>query len=226
MTFFLHESRYRDLSPAAERLVTVCGAGALGANLAESLARMGLHRLRVVDRDRIEAHNLSTQPWTQQDVGIPKARTLATALYRAVAARVEPQHVELTPANAVSLLQGSAVVVDAFDNLPSRHAVGAASASLGLPCLHIALATSGDYGCGLWDEHYKTENPRTENQEPRTDQHNAVVVLDACDYPLTRPLALLVAAAAAEVLVSHMLDGSRRNFELTLRDLRLTTTRL
>src|SRR5262245_10565137 len=105
MTFFLHEQRYRDLAPIADRLVTICGAGALGANLAETLARMGLRRLRAIDRDRIEAHNLSTQPWTQQDVGAPKARVLANALYRAVGARVEPHHVALTPANAAALLK-------------------------------------------------------------------------------------------------------------------------
>lgn len=44
---------------------------------------------------------------------------------------------------------------------------------------------------------------------------------DGCDYPLTRPLVLLVVAAAAEVLVGHLLDGSRRGFEITLRDLRM-----
>jgi tRNA A37 threonylcarbamoyladenosine dehydratase len=41
--------------------VTVCGAGALGANT-ESLARSGFGQLTVVDRDRIEERNLSTQP--------------------------------------------------------------------------------------------------------------------------------------------------------------------
>jgi molybdopterin-synthase adenylyltransferase len=88
-SFFLHEMLYRDLGPTADRAVTICGAGALGANLAETLARMGLRRLTVIDRDRVEAHNLSTQPWTQQDVGASKARTLALLLYRAVGARVE-----------------------------------------------------------------------------------------------------------------------------------------
>src|SRR5688572_22041346 len=87
MTFFLHEVRYRDLRPAAERQITICGAGALGANLAETLAGMGLRRLRVIDRDRVEAHNLSTQPWVQQDIGGHKARVLANALYRAVGTR-------------------------------------------------------------------------------------------------------------------------------------------
>jgi predicted ThiF/HesA family dinucleotide-utilizing enzyme len=207
-TFFLHETIYRDLRSAAEQLVTICGAGALGANLAETLARMGLGRLRVIDRDRIEAHNLSTQPWTQQEVGTPKARTLANALYRAVGARVEPQHIELTPANATTLLNGSRIVVDAFDNLTARHAVAAAAAQFGTPCLHIALGSSGDYGCGLWDAAYVTNDTAAPGE-------------DTCDYPLTRPLALLVVAAAAEVVVEHLRDGSRHGFEVTLRDLQM-----
>ena len=96
MSFFLHEARYRDLAPAADRLITICGSGALGANVAETLARMGLRRLRVIDHDRIAAHNLSTQPWVQQDIGGLKARVLANMLYRAVGARVEAQPTTLT----------------------------------------------------------------------------------------------------------------------------------
>jgi molybdopterin-synthase adenylyltransferase len=215
MTFFLHEQIYRDLAGIADRQVTICGAGALGANLAETLARMGLRRLQVIDRDRVAAHNLSTQPWTQQDIGAPKARTLAAALYRAVGARVEPQQIELTPANAARLLADSAVVIDAFDNIPARAAVAAACGRLGVACLHIAIAATGDYGCGLWDDAYGEASmaagvPAATRPAP-----------DTCDYPLSRPLALLVAAAAAEALVGHLLGGSRRGFELTLRDLRL-----
>jgi molybdopterin-synthase adenylyltransferase len=208
----------------------------------------------VIDRDRIEAHNLSTQPWLQQDVGAPKARVLAGALYRAVGARVEPQHVELTQANAAALLKQSLVVVDAFDNLPARRAVAEASASLGVACLHIALGGAGDYGCGLWDDAYQTttdhrppttagttaedrglriedsnigrdDTPSSILHPPSSDDSSVVgrrsSVVDGCDYPLTRPLALLVAAAGAEVLVGHLLDGTRRGFEVTLRDLRL-----
>ena len=217
MSFFLHEARYRDLAPAADRLVTICGAGALGANLAETLARMGLRCLRVIDHDRIAAHNLSTQPWVQQDVGGLKARVLANMLYRAVGARVEAQPTTLTADNAGALLSGSAVVVDAFDNLRSRAAVDAAAGAVDTPCLHIALGTAGDYGCGLWDRAYL----------PVVDAGGAAhtqPAVDSCDYPLTRPLALLVVASAAEILAQHMLDGSRRNFECTLRDLHLSTT--
>jgi molybdopterin-synthase adenylyltransferase len=215
MSFFLHETRYRDLAPAAEQLVTICGAGALGANLAETMARMGLRRLRVIDRDRVDAHNLSTQPWLQQDVGASKARVLANMLYRAVGARVEAQPVSLTADNAGALLDGSAVVVDAFDNLPSRAAVGGAASTMVIACLHIALGGAGDYGCGLWDGAYL----------PGGYGHtSAWPARDTCDYPLTRPLALIVAAAGAEVLARHLIDGSRHSFECTVRDLCLAST--
>jgi hypothetical protein len=212
MSFFLHESRYHDLAPAADRMVTICGAGALGANLAETLARMGQRCLRVIDRDRVEAHNLSTQPWVQQDVGAQKARVLANMLYRAVGARVEVHPAILTAENAAALLRGSAVVVDAFDNLPSRRAVADAAGAAGIACLHIALGRAGDYGCGLWDDAYLLADHAP----------SAAGLADTCDYPLTRPLALLVAAAAAEVLVRYLLDGGRVAFECTLRDLCLS----
>jgi len=207
MTFFLHETRYRDLSAITAQLVTICGAGALGANLAETLARMGFRQLRVIDRDRVEAHNLSTQPWTQQDVGAPKVRVLANMLYRAVGTRVESHHSEFTAANARTLLQGSALVVDAFDNIAARQAITTGVAALELPCLHVALGGMGDYGCALWNEAYVLPD--------------RVAGVDGCDYPLTRPLALLVAAATAEEIVTMLLTGAQRGFEVTLRDLRL-----
>ena len=62
MSFFVHETIYRNLAPAADQLITVCGAGALGANLAETLARMGLRQLRVIDRDRVVLSHAPLRP--------------------------------------------------------------------------------------------------------------------------------------------------------------------
>ena len=63
MSLFFHEQIYRT-SNLMEKLqtypVTVCGAGAVGANLIENLSRTGLAKLKVIDRDRIEERNLST----------------------------------------------------------------------------------------------------------------------------------------------------------------------
>src|SRR5947209_2622287 len=89
---FFHERLYRSpemMARLSEFAVTVCGAGALGANIMESLARSGFGRLAVIDRDRVEERNLSTQPYHRSDVGAAKAKMLANSLYRAVGAAVE-----------------------------------------------------------------------------------------------------------------------------------------
>src|SRR5579883_3259076 len=109
---FFHEERHASLAAFSQQLLTICGAGTLGGNLAETLARMGFTRLRLIDKDRVEMRNLSVQPYSRAEVGAPKARALANALYRAVQARVEPLATELTAANASDLLKGSALVVD------------------------------------------------------------------------------------------------------------------
>lgn len=92
MSIFYHEQLHRSAEVMArirELPVTVCGAGALGANITESLARSGFGRLRVIDRDRVEERNLSTQPYYRSDVGAQKAKLVANTLYRALGITVE-----------------------------------------------------------------------------------------------------------------------------------------
>jgi hypothetical protein len=204
---FFHEERYASLAAHVDRLVTICGAGALGGNLTETLARMGFAHLQLIDRDRVDMRNLSTQPYGRGEVGAPKARALANALYRAVGARVEPEVTTLDERNAATLLQGSALVVDAFDNRAARAAVSAAALALELPCLHIGFSSDGLYGSGTWEPGYRV--PQESPDDP-------------CDYPLTRPFALTLAALAARAVVRHFLTGERRNVEITWEDLRIT----
>src|SRR5262249_40239900 len=133
---FHHEALQRG-DPAMQVLrdkrVVVCGAGALGANLVETLARAGMTKLTVIDRDRIEERNLSTQPWYKTDIGAWKAKILANSLYRALGVKVDAVTDELTVSNASKLLKGADVIVDVFDNSKSRQAVKDAAA--GVPCL-------------------------------------------------------------------------------------------
>lgn len=120
---FFHEERYRTeevMRWLRDFAVSVCGAGTLGANIAESLARQGFARLKVIDRDRVEERNLSTQPYYRSDIGAFKAKILANSLYRALGVAVEGHAEELTAANASKLLSGSAVVIDTFDNTAAR----------------------------------------------------------------------------------------------------------
>src|SRR5215831_15699546 len=152
---FFHEERHASLAPFSSELITICGAGTLGGNLAETLARMGFSHIKLIDKDRVEMRNLSTQPYSRAEVGAPKARALANTLYRAVQARLEPVVVELTAKNAAQQLQGSALVVDAFDNREGRAAVSETTRALHIPCLHIGFSPDGLYGNGLWEPHYQ-----------------------------------------------------------------------
>lgn len=203
---FFHEERYASLTAVAGRQITICGAGALGANLCETLARMGFGRLRLIDHDRVEMRNLSTQPYLRGEIGAPKARALAATLYRAIQARIEPVTATLTGQNAAQLLQGSDLIVDAFDNEAARAAVSTASRALALPCLHVGFSADGLYGSGEWEPDYQP--PRASTGDP-------------CDYPLTRPFAVLLAALAARAIADFFRQGITYTFEVTWNDLRI-----
>src|SRR5579859_8096056 len=112
---FYHEHLYRSrtlMQRLREAMITVCGAGALGANILESLARQGCGKLRIIDRDRVEERNLSTQPYYRSDVGAFKARIMANTLYRALSLEVDAKTETLTAGNVAKLLGGSEVIID------------------------------------------------------------------------------------------------------------------
>lgn len=208
MSLFLHEQLYR--SPAvmehlAAAQITLCGAGALGGNLAEMLARSGVGSLTIIDRDRVEEHNLSTQPYMRSDVGAHKAKVLAHALYRAVGTSIKPVIKDLTQDNGGSLLKGSDLVIDAFDNHLSRQWVKEACEDAALPCLHAGLAT--EYAEVIWNEQYRVPADAGE---------------DRCDYPLARSLVILTAAVACELIIRFLAEGSRSSHMITLKDLSIT----
>jgi len=205
MSIFFHEQLYRTdgvMAKLREFPVTICGAGALGANLSENLARAGFGRLKVIDRDRIEERNLSTQPYYRSDVGAFKARILANNLYRAIGTRVEAETKELTAMNAAQLLKGRGLIVDVFDNSTSRQAVKDYTDQTGIPCLHAGL--SADYAEVIWNDVYRV--PSDVND-------------DVCDYPLARNLVMLTVSVACEAIVSFVATGEQRHFTITLKDL-------
>ena len=201
---FFHEQLYRR-PPLMNQLqdfpVTICGAGALGANLTENLARTGLAKLRVIDRDRIEERNLSTQPYYKSDVGATKAKVLTNNLYRAMGISIEGITKELTLDNCSKLLRGSQLVVDTFDNSVSRQAVKDYCSDKNLPCLHIGLQS--DYAEIIWNEIYRVPSPTND---------------DVCDYPLARNLVMIAVAVASEVIINYIATAKKDNYTLTLGD--------
>jgi molybdopterin-synthase adenylyltransferase len=205
MGVFFHEQLYRThavMAKLKDYRVTICGAGALGANIGENLARSGFDKLTVIDRDRIEERNLSTQPYYRTDVGAFKAKILANNLYRAIGTKVDAKTKELTSANANQLLQNSQLIVDVFDNSVARQVVKDYADKFNIPCLHAGLAA--DYAEVIWNDVYRV--PSEVND-------------DVCDYPLARNLVMLTVAVTCEAIVSFIATAEQRNFTITLKDL-------
>jgi molybdopterin/thiamine biosynthesis adenylyltransferase len=212
MNIFFHEQLYRTdtlMAKLKEFPVNICGAGALGANLAENLARAGFGKLKVIDRDRIEERNLSTQPYYRSDVGAFKAKILANTLYRAIGTKVETETKELTEINAAQLLKESGLILDVFDNSASRQAVKDYADDTKIPCLHAGL--SADYAEIIWNHVYRV--PSDVND-------------DVCDYPLARNLVMLTVAVMCEAIVCFVATGEQRHFTITLKDLRVQSLNL
>jgi tRNA A37 threonylcarbamoyladenosine dehydratase len=65
----IREELMRVISEKNRKLVVIRAAGALGSQLADNLARQGFQQLRVIDRDCVEEHNVSTQLYGESDVG-------------------------------------------------------------------------------------------------------------------------------------------------------------
>jgi molybdopterin/thiamine biosynthesis adenylyltransferase len=211
---FHHEEIYRgkDLvkNLQSHRLL-VCGAGALGSNLVDSLARMGFANLKVIDKDRVEVHNINTQVYGDMDVGALKADALKNRIFRHVGTEIEAVSKELTTANARSLLKGATLVVDAFDNTASRQLVQDECRARNVPCLHAGLYE--DYGEVVWDQRYVVPG------QPAAG--------DVCDYPLARNIALLVVVVSAEEILDFCLAEKPRmqSWSITLKDLAIKPMR-
>lgn len=122
--------------------VLVAGCGALGSAAAEMLARAGVGRLRLVDRDVVEESNLQRQClYAQADAaeGAPKALAAARRL-AAIDPAVSCEAVvgEITPRTVAGLLDGCDLAVDGLDGFPARHLLNEACCVAGIPWVFAA----------------------------------------------------------------------------------------
>src|SRR5918911_3334554 len=108
-----------------EARAVVIGCGALGTAQAEALARAGVARLRLVDRDFVEASNLQRQTmFTEEDAPqrLPKAIACRNHLAQINSdIEVEAEVAEVKNSNVERLIEGCDVVLDGTDNFATRY---------------------------------------------------------------------------------------------------------
>lgn len=132
----------------AKSRVAIIGCGALGTLQAGALARAGVGRLRIIDRDYVELVNLQRQ-WLfdEQDAaeGLPKAVAAARRLSRVNSEiEIEPIVADLNPSNAADLLEGADLLLDGTDNFETRYLVNDFAIREGIPWIYGAAV--GSYG--------------------------------------------------------------------------------
>src|SRR5262249_43356407 len=118
----------------------LCGCGALGTVLANSLVRAGVGHLRLVDRDFIETSNLQRQVlFDEHDVAenLPKAEAAARKLGAINSAvHVEPVVTDIDHTNIVGWAGAAAGFLDGTDNFEIRYLINAAAVKLNKPWVY------------------------------------------------------------------------------------------
>jgi molybdopterin-synthase adenylyltransferase len=142
---YVRQMRYPPIGESGQRSllasrVLICGCGALGSVLANTLARAGVGHLRIVDRDFLEMNNLQRQVlYDEEDVaaGIPKA-IAAEAKLRRINSQIEIEAIvaDLDHTRIISLLNGVDMIVDGTDNFETRFLLNDAAIKLGIPWVY------------------------------------------------------------------------------------------
>lgn len=126
--------------------VVVVGCGATGTAGAGLLARAGVGRLRIVDRDYVEASNLQRQTlFDEADAAESLPKAVAAA--RKIATfnseiHVQAEAADLTPANVEELLGGTDLILDATDNFETRYLINDYAVKNGRPWIYAAAVAS------------------------------------------------------------------------------------
>lgn len=126
---YIRQMRFSPLGEAGQRRLAasralVCGCGALGSVLANTLARSGVGFLRIVDRDFLELNNLQRQVlYDEEDVaaGLPKAIAAAAKLRKINSEiKIEPVVADVDHTCAERLADDVDLILDGTDNFETR----------------------------------------------------------------------------------------------------------
>ena len=126
----------------------ILGCGAIGAAAAQLLARAGVGRLRVIDRDLVEPSNLQRQVLFDEGdarAALPKAAAAESRL-RQLNSEIEIDGIvsDVTSRNAAELLNGFDLLLDGTDNFETRFLLNDFAVQAHRPWIYAAAV--GSYG--------------------------------------------------------------------------------
>ena len=138
--------------------VLIVGCGALGSAHAESLSRAGVGKLRIADRDFVEATNLQRQTmFTERDASerIPKAIAAANHIGEINSEiEVEPEITDVNHSNIERLVKNCDLVLDGTDNFATRYLINDACVKHQINWIYGAAV--GSYGVTMTIQPHQT----------------------------------------------------------------------
>ena len=120
---------FEELGEAGQRklldsAVVVAGCGGLGASIANTLVRLGIGHVKIIDRDKVELDNLHRQilyDETDVELGQPKTIIAAKKLGQINSqVAIEPVVAYINADNIEDLIHGTDLLLDATDNFETR----------------------------------------------------------------------------------------------------------
>jgi molybdopterin/thiamine biosynthesis adenylyltransferase len=209
MTIFNHEIEYRGkkVLDSFNKRIIICGCGAIGSNLIDNLVRQGFCNFTIVDFDRVEDTNLSTQIYSYPQIGRLKTAALSDIVYDISHSIVISECTKkLDSRNAKKFLKKADLIVDAFDNTESRQLLKDFGLDNNIATLHAGMFE--DYAEVIWNKQYKV---------PQVTEG-----MDVCDYPLARNVIMLLTAVLSEEIIKWSTGENLSNWSITLKDLNIS----
>ena len=128
--------------------VLVVGVGGVGQHVCEYLVTNGATNLTIIDYDIVEISNLNRQILlVEKDIGLPKVETVKSALLkRNSEASINAINIKFAERNALDLINGYDIVVDAVDNWETKLIISDACKEKKISLLHIGVdGNKGQY---------------------------------------------------------------------------------
>ncbi len=196
----------------------IVGCGALGSAHAESLARAGVGRLRIVDRDFVESSNLQRQTmFTERDAEDRTPKAVAAASHISEITRdikVEAEIADVNGSNIEQLIQDCDVVLDGTDNFATRYLINDACVKHNVNWIYGAAV--GSYGVSMTIRPHQTPCLRCVFEEAPPAASAPTCDTAGVIMPIISVVAAVQVAEALKLLTGHeeMLHNSLMQFDV------------
>lgn len=196
----------------------VIGCGALGSAHAESLARAGVGKLRLADRDFIEFSNLQRQTmFTEKDAAerLPKAVACANHIHEINSEiDVEVQVTDVNHSNIERLIEACDVVLDGTDNFAARYLINDACVKHNVNWIYGAVV--GSYGVTMTIRPGRTPCLRCVFPEPPPAASSPTCDTSGVIMPIITVISAIQVTEALKLLTNQgeQLHGTLMQFDL------------